>query len=56
MKIIIESISQQDNIVKASINIGGHNEIVTTLFNKNCIPYISIKILIPMSLAFYTLL
>lgn len=52
MKIIIESISQQDNIVKASINIGGHNEIVTTLFNKNCIPYISIKNIDPYVIGF----
>lgn len=42
-KIIIKSISQQNKTVNASINIDGHDEMVTTIFNENCIPYISIN-------------
>lgn len=52
MKIIIESISLKDKIVKARININGHNETVTTLFNESCIPYISINSIDPYVIGF----
>lgn len=51
-KIIIESISQQDKIVKTLINIDGHKEIVTTLFNENCIPYLSLECIDPYVIGF----
>lgn len=51
-KITIKSISQQDKTVKASININGHEEIVTTLFNENCAPYISLKSIDPYVLCY----
>lgn len=51
-KITIKSISQQDKTVKASININGHEEIVTTLFNENCAPYISLKSIDPYVIGF----